>query len=88
MTWLEYLQEIMPELQSVSIEESAIARLYAQKILVLIKELMPEAIEIGKLRLQGLSDAEISERIGIPRMTFRDRIEVLRQKLSEENLFF
>ena len=84
MTWLEYLQEIMPEMQSVSIEESVVARLNSQRILMRIKEIMPEAIEIGKLRLQGLSEDEIETRIGIGRKTYAYRLKVLGEVISEE----
>lgn len=84
MTWLEYLQEIMPELQSLSVEDSVVANLDAQRVLTRIGEIMPEAIEIGKLRLEGLSDEEIASHIGIPRTTFRDRIKSLGNLLGED----
>lgn len=84
MTWLEYLQEIMPELQSGSVEYSVVTRLDTQRILSRIEEIMPGAIEIGRLRLEGLSDEEIGERIGIPRTTFRSRIDALELLLQNE----
>ena len=47
-------------------------------------ELMPEAAEIGQLRLQGLKDDDIADIIGVKRTTFRSRIEKARAKLREE----
>ena len=45
---------------------------------------MPEAAEIGQLRLQGLKDDDIADIIGVKRTTFRSRIEKARAKLREE----
>ena len=49
-----------------------------------ISTLMPEAIEIGKLRLEGLSDTEIAKRIGIPRTTFLSRLKALKATMLDE----
>ena len=49
-----------------------------------LNELMPEAEEIGKLRLQNLKDEEIAERIGIKRTTFRSRLSKAKEKLESE----
>ena len=45
---------------------------------------MPEASEIGRLRLLGMKDETIAEVIGMNRMTFRSRIEKAREILREE----
>lgn len=55
-----------------------------QRLLARLNELMPEASEIGRLRLLGMNDDTISEVIGINRMTFRSRIEKTREILREE----
>ena len=55
-----------------------------QQLLKRLAELMPEASEIGKLRLQGLKDEAIADAIGIKRTTFRSRIEKARAALREE----
>lgn len=54
------------------------------QLLKRLAELMPEAAEIGKLRLQGLKDESIADAIGIKRTTFRSRIEKARAALREE----
>lgn len=54
------------------------------QLLKRLAELMPEASEIGRLRLKGLKDEDIADAIGIKRTTFRSRIEKARAKLREE----
>lgn len=49
-----------------------------------IRELMPEAIHVGEMRLNGLSDAVIADVIGIPRTTLLYRLKKLRQVLDYE----
>ena len=49
-----------------------------------VYELMPEARDIGELRLQGLSDEAIADQIHIKRKTFTYRIEKVRKQLIEE----
>ena len=45
---------------------------------------MPEAADIGKLRMQGLSDEAIAKSIGIPRTTFLSRIKAAKKQLEKE----
>ena len=45
---------------------------------------MPEAADIGKLRMQGLSDEAIAKSIGIPRTTFLSRIKTAKKQLEKE----
>ena len=54
------------------------------QLLKRLSELMPEASEIGKLRLKGLKDEDIADAIGIKRATFRSRIEKAHAILHEE----
>lgn len=49
-----------------------------------LNEIMPEAAEIGRLRMKKLSDEAIAEIIGIKRTTFRSRIEKAAEKLAKE----
>ena len=49
-----------------------------------IEELMPLAITIGELRLEGLSDSAISERIGVPRTTFLSQLKKLKDALRDD----
>ena len=46
--------------------------------------LMPQAEEIGRLRMQNLSDEEIADIIGIRRTTFRSRLSKAKAILAEE----
>ena len=49
-----------------------------------VAELMPEAIEIGNLRLDGLSEDAISDRIGIGRKTYAYRLKKLGEVIKAE----
>ena len=49
-----------------------------------VADLMPEAADIGKLRLQGISDEAIAKKIGIPRTTFLSRIKAAKKQLEKE----
>ena len=49
-----------------------------------LNEIMPQAIDIGRLREKGLSDTAIAGEIGIPRKTFTDRIQKARTILKKE----
>ena len=49
-----------------------------------IEELKPLAITIGELRLEGLSDSAISERIGVPRTTFLSQLKKLKDALQDD----
>ena len=54
------------------------------QILAKLCELMPEALQIGELRLNGHTDVSIATIIGIPNTTFRSRLERAKKVLSEE----
>ena len=45
---------------------------------------MPEAIDIGKLRVQGKKDEEIAEILSVKRTTFRSRIDKAKNTFSDE----
>lgn len=49
-----------------------------------LHELMPEAEEIGRLRMEKLSDEAIADIIGIKRTTFRSRLAKVKAVLAEE----
>lgn len=57
-------------------------------VLKRLTELMPQAIEIGKMRMAGYTDTEIAEQLGINRTTFRSRISKVKETLSAEFLDF
>ena len=84
MNWLDHLQEKMPDLQTPSLEDIAADGIEIQRLFARLCELMPQAIEIGRLREQGLSDTAIAGEIGIPRKTFTDRIKKAESILKAE----
>lgn len=49
-----------------------------------LAEIMPEARRIGNLRMAGLSDTEIADKIGIPRTTFLSRLKKAKELLQCE----
>lgn len=55
-----------------------------QRLLDQIREIMPEAIDMGRMRVDGQSDADIAEVLGIPRTTLLYRLKKLRQTLDSE----
>ncbi len=54
------------------------------KLLDRLGEVMSEAIDIGKLRVQGKKDEEIAEILSVKRTTFRSRIDKAKNTLSDE----
>lgn len=49
-----------------------------------LNQLMPEAIEIGLMRQQGLSDAKIAEILGIPRTTFLTHLKKVKELIKKD----
>ena len=70
--------------EETNLEMQCIESVDAERILSRIKELMPQAQEIGRLRLQGKSETEISAVLGIPRATIYTRLKALEKKLLDE----
>lgn len=66
------------------LEDLVAAAVDMKTVLDRISTLMPEAIEIGKLRLEGLSDTEIAKQLGIPRTTFLSRLKILKATVLTE----
>ena len=50
-------------------EDACIQKMYCEDILKKLDELMPQARQIGLLRLEGKSDREIARELGLDRMT-------------------
>ena len=65
-------------------EAMSIGAALAHDVLARIDEIMPQAREIGVLRLQGLSDRQIAERLKMPRTTMVRMMNRLRELLKEE----
>ena len=78
-TFLEMLEDPSPLISDILADTERLNELFLK-----LDTLMPEAIEIGKLRELGFSDAAIAEKIGIPRQTFDYRLKKVKQMLKEE----
>ncbi len=68
----------------VPVSELAADRIVLEQLFKRLADLMPEAADIGKLRMQGLSDEAIAKSIGIPRTTFLSRIKSAKKQLEKE----
>lgn len=68
-----------PSIESVVCDKVELDRLFAR-----LNELMPEAIEIGRLRQQGLSDSAIADALGVKRTTFLSRLKKVKALLADE----
>ena len=84
MNWLDHLQETMPDLQEPSLEDYVESSIDLNRVLTRLDEIMPQAIEIGRLRQLGVSEDDIADRIGTPRKTFAYRLKKARQLLEKE----
>lgn len=69
---------------SPSIEEIICDKAELDQLFVRLNELMPEAVQIGILRQDGLSDEAIAEIIGIKRTTFLSRLKKAMEQLATE----
>ena len=81
--------EEMSLLESIPDESPLISEIIANKehlnlLFRRLNEIMPEAIEIGRLRQSGLNDSDIAARIGKPRTTLLSRLQKARKILEAE----
>ena len=76
---LDRLCDPSPSIESIVCDKVELDRLFAR-----LHEIMPEAIEIGRLRQQGLSDSAIADALGIKRTTFLSRLKKAKDLLSDE----
>lgn len=67
-----------------SIEDVVTDQIVLDMLFQRLAEIMPEARHIGDLRMAGLSDAEIADKIGIPRTTFLSRLKKAKELLQRE----
>ena len=84
---LEYEQEVMGDThedESANLDCIVTDRIVFEQLLKRLDELMPEARQIGELRLDGRSDSDIADIIGVPRTTFLYRIKKAEAKLHDE----
>lgn len=79
ITWVNSLEDPSPLIEDIVVEGQAISQLFAR-----LSELMPEALEIGCLRLQGLTERQIEEQIGVGRKTYAYRLKKVKELLENE----
>ena len=67
-----------------SFEETFADREESKDILKRVYELMPELIEVGKLRMEGYTNAKIADMLGTKRSTLDSRIAKIRNIIRNE----
>lgn len=77
--WVDTLADDSPLMDEIIADGQQLEQLFIR-----LKELMPEAIQIGELRLDGHTDVDIAKRIGIHNTTFRSRLERVKKILAQE----
>lgn len=68
-----------PSIDEVIADKAELDQLFAR-----LSQIMPEAIQIGKLRQEGLSDAAIADIVGIKRTTFLSRLKKAKELIVAE----
>lgn len=84
---LEYEQELMGDKRedpSADIESIVTDKIVLDKLFKRLDELFPEARRIGELRMEGVSDRDIADILGMPRSTFRSRLAKVEALIREE----
>lgn len=79
MTLLETLEDVTPSIESIICDKVELDQLFER-----LNTLMPEAMQIGQLRQDGLSDEAIAKIIGIKRTTFLSRLKKAKEQLAIE----
>ena len=79
VTLLDMLEDPAPSIEEVICDKAELDQLYER-----LNQLMPEAVEIGRLRQKGLTDEAIAKIVGIKRTTFRSRLEKAKAQLAAE----
>lgn len=70
--------------QSTNIDDIVTDQIMLDMLFQRLGKIMPEARRIGELRMAGLSDAEIADKIGVPRTTFLYRLKKAKEFLQNE----
>lgn len=78
-SWVNQIQNEDPLVEEIIAEAFEARELYNR-----LAELMPEALEIGRLRLSGMPDTAIAKDIGITNTTFRSRLAKAKSILIKE----
>ena len=77
--WADNLEDPSPLIEDIVADGIQMTALFKR-----LNELMPQALEIGRMRQLGMSDTAISAEIGIPRKTFTDRLKRAKDILKSE----
>ena len=77
--WVDEIQDNSLLIEEIIADVSEMRALYSR-----LTELMPEAITIGELRLDGLSEDAIGETIGVGRKTYAYRLKKVKTILEKE----
>lgn len=77
--WADNLEDSSPLIEDIVADGIQMTALFKS-----LNELMPQALEIGRMRQLGMSDTAISAEIGIPRKTFTDRLKGAKDILKSE----
>jgi len=70
--------------ESANLDGFVTDRIVFEQLLKRLDELMPDARRIGELRLDGFSDSDIADIIGVPRTTFLSRLKKAKALLHDE----
>lgn len=84
---LDYELEVVGDIredESADVDSIVTDRIIFEQLLKRLDALMPEARRIGELRLDGLSDSDIADILGIPRTTFLSRLKKAKVQLRDE----
>lgn len=76
---LDILKDSTPSIESVICDKAELDQLFER-----LNTLMPEAMQIGQLRQDGLSDEAIAKIIGIKPTTFLSRLKKAKEQLATE----
>ena len=79
VTLLDLLEDPSSSIVDVICDKAELDQLFDR-----LNDLMPEAVQIGMLRQQGLSDEAIAKVIGIKRTTFLSRLKKAKKQLATD----
>lgn len=78
-TWIDSIPDEAPPVEDYVTEANEF-----KEALQMLTEIMPDAIKIGVLREQGLSDSDIAREIGIPRTTLLYQLKKAKELLKSD----
>lgn len=76
---LDALCDSAPLMEEILCDQMELEQLFKR-----LEQIIPEALTIGRLRLEGMTDEDIAKVIGIKRTTFRSRLKKAKEQLSTE----